>query len=120
MGLFMWVYRVNNNIGQWILHEIVDINGLMDPHVMGEVADMKFSANMGDQMRGFRLVTLNGFRERSGVLILVMADWVVSYHIKSKRLERMWYSHDRCTRVQEVYAYEMNLLLIVIGGEKGV
>ncbi|KAJ4755736.1 hypothetical protein LUZ62_090141 [Rhynchospora pubera] len=107
MDLFMWVYRVNNNVGGWFLHEIVDLNGLMDPHAMGEVATMRFSANMLDQLKGFRLVTLNGFGEGSGVLILVMADWVISYNIKSKRLERLWYSHDWATRVQAVYAYEM-------------
>lgn len=27
IDLFMWVYRVNNKIGQWFLPEIVDVNG---------------------------------------------------------------------------------------------
>lgn len=108
MELLMWVYRVNNNAGRWFPHEVVNVNGLMDPYLMGdEVAGMRFSANMEDQMRGFRLVTLNGFGEGSGVLLLVMADWVVSYRIKSKRLEMLWHSDDWCSRVQEVYPYEM-------------
>jgi hypothetical protein len=42
MDSFMWIYRVNNNNDQWFLHEMIDINGLMDPHVMGEVADRGF------------------------------------------------------------------------------
>ncbi|KAF3337557.1 F-box-like protein [Carex littledalei] len=110
MDLFVWVYLVNNNsIGRWFPHELEDVNKLMDVYAieMGEVAGMRLSARMEDQMSGFRLVTLNGFGEGSGVLILVMADWVVSYRIKSKKLEVLWCNDDWRTRVQGVYAYEM-------------
>jgi hypothetical protein len=120
MELLMWVYHVNNNIGRWFPHEVVNINGLIDPRF--EDAGIKFSSNMKDQMKGFRLVTLNGFGEGSGVLFVVMADWVASYRIKSKRLEILWYSDDWYSRVQDVYAYEMQwppVPMPAIGGEQG-
>lgn len=122
MDLFMWVYHVKNNIGRWFLHELVDVNMLMDSYDMGEVASMRFSANMEDQMSGFRLVTLNGFGEGSGVLLFVMADWVVSYRIKSKKLEILWLNDDWRSRVQGVYAYEMEwppARMPAVGGEQG-
>lgn len=59
-------------------------------------------------------MNLNGFGERIGVLILVMSDWVISYQIKSKRLERLWYNRDRYTHLQDIYAYEMNLPLALL------
>jgi hypothetical protein len=93
--------------GKWTPQEPVPLRPLMTPDAVGDLHGMKLSARIADQMRGSKLVSFGGFCEATGTLFFVMADWVVSLHLKTLKMERLWHNDDETRPLGDVYPYEM-------------
>ncbi|GJM96472.1 hypothetical protein PR202_ga13311 [Eleusine coracana subsp. coracana] len=80
--LVKWVLEAP---GKWAEQQPVDLRSLMRPELVGDLAHMKLSAKMGDQLRGCKLVSFAAFCEGTGALFFVMADRVVALDLESGR-----------------------------------
>ena len=68
---------------------------------------MKLSAKNSDQMHGCKLVSFGGFCDATGTLLLIMADWVVSLHLKTLKMESLWLNDDEWQPLGDLYPYHM-------------
>ena len=77
----------------------------MNPATVGDLHGMKLSAKISDQMHGCKLVRFGGFCDATGTLLLIMPDWVVSLHLKTLKMERLWLNDDEWRPLGDVYPY---------------
>ncbi|KAL6843492.1 hypothetical protein ACP4OV_026554 [Aristida adscensionis] len=106
LSLVKWVLEAP---GKWVPAQQppVDLRALMRPALVGDLATMKLSAKMADQLRGCKLVSFGAFCEATGALFLVMADWVVALDLGTWRMERLWRNDDEMRPLGDVYPCEM-------------
>lgn len=104
LALVKWVLEAP---GKWVEQQPVDLRSLMHPALVGDLAHMKLSAKMSDQLRGCKLVSFAAFCEGTGMLFFVMADWVVVLDPKTWRMERLWRNTDESRPLGDVYPCEM-------------
>ncbi|KAG0547784.1 hypothetical protein BDA96_01G110100 [Sorghum bicolor] len=104
LTLVTWVLQAS---GKWVEQQPVDLRALMHPAFVGDLAHMKLSAKMSDQLRGFKLVSFAAFCEGTGTLFFVMADWVVMLDPRTGRLLRLWRNTDDSRPLGDVYPCEM-------------
>ncbi|PWZ54437.1 hypothetical protein Zm00014a_010514 [Zea mays] len=104
LTLATWVLQAP---GKWVEQQSVDLRTLMHPAFMGDLAHMKLSAKMSDQLRGFKLVSFAAFCEGTCTLFFVMADWVVMLDPRTRRLLRLWRNSDESRPLGDVYPCEM-------------
>ncbi|TVU45269.1 hypothetical protein EJB05_04750, partial [Eragrostis curvula] len=102
--LVKWVLEAP---GKWVEQQSVDLRSLMRPELVGDLALMKLSAKMSDQLQGCKLVSFSAFCESTGVLFFVMADWVVALDPETPRMERLWHNTDESRPLDNVYPCEM-------------
>jgi hypothetical protein len=102
--LVKWVLEAP---GKWVEQLSLDLRSLMDPVLVGDLALMKLSAKLSDQLRGCRLVSFSAFCEATGMLFFVMADSVVTLDVDSCRMERLWRNTDESRPLGDVYPCEM-------------
>jgi hypothetical protein len=104
LTLVTWVLQAP---GKWVEQQPVDLRTLMHPAFVGDLAHMKLSVKMSDQLRGFKLVSFAAFCEGTGTLFFVMADWVVMLHPRTRILLRLWRNTDDSRPLGDVYPCEM-------------
>ncbi|GJN23456.1 hypothetical protein PR202_gb11105 [Eleusine coracana subsp. coracana] len=102
--LVKWVLEAP---GKWAEQQPVDLRSLMRPELVGDLAHMKLSAKMGDQLRGCKLVSFAAFCEGTGALFFVMADRVVALDLESGRMEALWSNTDESRPLGDVFPCEM-------------
>jgi hypothetical protein len=102
--LVKWVLEAP---GKWVEQLSLNLRSLMDPVLVGDLALMKLSAKLSDQLRGCRLVSFSAFCEATGMLFFVMADSVVTLDLDSCRMERLWRNTDESRPLGDVYPCEM-------------
>uniref|UniRef100_A0A0A9DR43 F-box domain-containing protein n=1 Tax=Arundo donax TaxID=35708 RepID=A0A0A9DR43_ARUDO len=102
--LVKWVLEAP---GKWAEQQLVGLRLLMHPALVGDLAHMKLSAKMSDQLRGCKLVSFAAFCEGTCTLFFVMADWVVVLDPKTGRMERLWHNTDDSRPLGDVYPCEM-------------
>uniref|UniRef100_A0ACD5WE57 Uncharacterized protein n=1 Tax=Avena sativa TaxID=4498 RepID=A0ACD5WE57_AVESA len=102
--LVKWVLEAP---GKWTPQEPVALRPLMNQATVGDLHNMKLSAKIADQLHGCKLVSFGGFCEATGTLFFIMADWVVSLHLKTLKMERLWLNDDEWRPLGDVFPYEM-------------
>ncbi|CAN6286975.1 unnamed protein product [Urochloa humidicola] len=103
LTLVKWVLEAP---GKWAEQRPVDLRMLMEPALVGDLAQMKLSAKMSDQHRGCKLVSFAAFCEATGTLFFIMADWVVALD-PTGRMRRLWHNTDESRPLGDVYPCEM-------------
>jgi hypothetical protein len=93
--------------GKWVEQLSLDLRSLMDPALVGDLALMKLSVNISDQLLGCRLVRFSAFCEATGMLFFIMDDSVVVLDLDSCRMERLWRNTDESRPLGDVYPCEM-------------
>ncbi|WVZ60406.1 hypothetical protein U9M48_010433 [Paspalum notatum var. saurae] len=104
LTLVQWVLEAS---GKWSQQQPVDLRALMHPALVGDLANMKLSAKMSDQLRGCKLVSFAAFCEGTGTLFFIMADWVVAIDPRTRMLRRLWRNTDQSRPLGDVYPCEM-------------
>ncbi|XP_004981904.2 uncharacterized protein LOC101754059 [Setaria italica] len=104
LTLVKWVLEAP---GMWAEQQHVNLRASMHPALVGDLAQMKLSAKMSDQLRGCKLVSFAAFCEATGTLFFVMADWVVALDRTTGRLQRLWRNADVSRPLGDVYPCEM-------------
>uniref|UniRef100_A0ACD6A4J5 Uncharacterized protein n=1 Tax=Avena sativa TaxID=4498 RepID=A0ACD6A4J5_AVESA len=102
--LVKWVLEAP---GKWTPEEPVALRPLMNQANVGDLHNMKLSAKIADQLHGCKLVSFGGFCEATGTLFFIMADWVVSLHLKTLTMERLWLNDDEWRPLGDVFPFEM-------------
>jgi hypothetical protein len=93
--------------GKWVEQLSLDLRSLMDPALVGDLALMKLSVNISDQLLGCRLVRFSAFCEATGMLFFIIDDSVVVLDLDSCRMERLWRNTDESRPLGDVYPCEM-------------
>ncbi|CAN6292351.1 unnamed protein product [Urochloa humidicola] len=104
LTLVTWVLEAP---GKWVEQESVDLRTLMRPALVGDLAQMKLSAKMSDQLCGCKLVSFAAFCEATGTLFFIMADRVVALDPRTGRMQLLWHNTDESRPLGDVYPCEM-------------
>ncbi|CAN6303699.1 unnamed protein product [Urochloa humidicola] len=106
LTLVTWVLEAP---GKWVEQGSVNLRTLMQEHpaLVGDLAQMKLSAKMSDQLHGCKLVSFAAFCEATGALFFIMADRVVALDPRTRRMQRLWHNTDESRPLGDVYPCEM-------------